>query len=109
MVGKTEVKAGLEDAALIEAIRNVEVKFGAIPSAVYHTIKHGVEPKENFVKMANEAIRFCDYRMSPIDINLNQEGDGRILTFGPSSKGKALVMERNGSVILLTFMPQSKR
>lgn len=106
-VGKSCIEPGLGYLALITAIRELEIKFGANHSAVYHIVKHPVNQIEEYIAMAQETIRYCEDETTAPVVSLNQEGDAQIITFD-NVKGRAIILGKDGKVFLMSFMPKRK-
>jgi len=96
-----QLQSGLSDAALVEAIRKINVTYAAETSAAYHIIKHPTNPIGDHVRLANQTIRHQVVGVSPI-VSLNQEGNTRFIEF-QNEFGIANVLERDGRVLLMTF------
>lgn len=100
MVGVEIVSTSyLPDDQLIQKIRMKPVKFGSETSAAYHIYKHRTEPPSDYVKLANDTIRF---EGGDVNVSWNQEGDSRIICFA-NQLGKAFVLEKDYRVLLMTF------
>lgn len=100
MVGvETVSSSNLPDDQLIRGIRMKTIKFGSDTSAAYHIFKHPTDPPSDYVKLANNTIRFDG---GEVNVSWNQEGDSRIISFN-NHLGKALVLEKDGRVLLMTF------
>ncbi|XP_068625894.1 uncharacterized protein [Battus philenor] len=102
MVGLEQVTKGLADSELVTAVRTKNVKFGSAVSAAYHIFKHPTEPASAYVRLANETVRSGEARWS---VTLTQDGGARSLRF-ESPSGTAVLLERDGAVLLCTFSPK---
>ncbi len=105
MVGASVIDENLSDTILIAKIRSTssltKIRFGCSFSAAYHIKKHAATGMQaGYLTEANEAIQ--DSR-SPI-VHLNQEGDARVVSFSSVKKGRSLVLEEKGSILLMSYM-----
>lgn len=104
MVGVVALTKELSDQQLVAAMRRERIRFGSAPSAAYHITKHPTRPRDVYVERANETIRnpAGEWKAS-----IGQDGDSRTITF-EDSKGKCIVLEKDGRVLLCSFTPKDK-
>ncbi|XP_047525263.1 uncharacterized protein LOC125063069 [Pieris napi] len=98
MAGIQIVDKGLSDEALVSAIRSHRIRFGGKVSAAYHIYKHSTDPTSAYIEQANQTIGNSEYHVS-----LGQEGDSRIIMFNDPDGGNAVVLEKDGRVLLCSF------
>ncbi|XP_072946344.1 uncharacterized protein [Epargyreus clarus] len=104
MVGPAALTSGLSDEALVQAIRKARIGFGSEASAAYHVLKHPTDPPSAYVTRANACVR----NDSRWQVTLTQDGDARMIRF-ESPVGAAILLERDGRVLLCTFSPKTSR
>lgn len=105
MIGIQTIQKGLSDEKLVAEIRSQRVRFGGKASAAYHIYKHTTDPVTAYVDQANNTIRSPS---SKYNVSIGQEGDTRIISF-TDTNGSAIVLEKEGRILLATFRANDRK